>query len=55
MSEPSFVRTTDASAANRTPEPPATWGPWLFRVALIAALAFFWWLLVYPHGIAAHA
>lgn len=30
---------------------PASWGPWLFRVALIATLAYFWWLVIYPHGV----
>jgi hypothetical protein len=33
---------------------PASWGPWLFRVALIATLAYFWWLVIYPHGVTGH-
>lgn len=36
------------------PVPPATWGPWLFRAALLATLAFFWWLVAYHHGVAPH-
>lgn len=30
-------------------------GPWLFGVAVIAVGAFFWWLTIYPHGVAPHA
>lgn len=29
-----------------------SWGPWLFRLVLLAALVFFWWLLIYDHGVA---
>ncbi len=32
----------------------ATWGPKLFYGALLAALVFFWWLLIYSHGVAPH-
>lgn len=35
------------------PAAAATWGPWLFRASLLAALVFFWWLLAYRHGVAA--
>lgn len=28
-----------------------TWGPKLFYVALIASLVFFWWLVIYDHGV----
>ena len=35
---------SDASAS--------TWGPALFYVTLAAALVFFWWLVIYDHGIA---
>jgi len=27
------------------------WGPWLFSTALLASLGFFWWLLIYRHGV----
>lgn len=27
------------------------WGAKLFYSALIAALVFFWWLLIYSHGV----
>ena len=32
----------------------ATWGPKLFYGALVASLVFFWWLLIYSHGVAPH-
>lgn len=32
----------------------ATWGPVLFYVALIAVLVFFWWMVIYPHGVEGH-
>ena len=28
------------------------WGPWLFRLVLLATLVFFWWLVIYDHGVA---
>ncbi len=28
------------------------WGPWLFRLVLVATLVFFWWLVIYDHGAA---
>jgi len=28
-----------------------TWGPKLFYLTLIAGLVFFWWLLIYDHGV----
>jgi len=31
----------------------ATWGPLLFYGALLAVLAFFWWLLIYSGGVSA--
>jgi hypothetical protein len=27
------------------------WGPWLFRLVLLATLVFFWWLVIYDHGV----
>ncbi len=30
-----------------------SWGPWLFRVALVAGLVFMWWLVIYDHGVKA--
>lgn len=32
----------------------ATWGPKLFAGALVAALVFFWWLVIYSHGVTPH-
>ena len=29
-----------------------TWGPKLFYGVLIAVLVFFWWMVIYPHGVA---
>ena len=31
-----------------------TWGPTVFYGALLASLVFFWWLLIYSHGVAPH-
>jgi len=28
-----------------------TWGPKLFYLTLVAGLVFFWWLLIYDHGV----
>ena len=28
-----------------------TWGKLLFAVTLAAVLIFFWWLLIYSHGV----
>lgn len=28
------------------------WGVWLFRATVAATLIYFWWLLIYSHGIA---
>ncbi len=28
------------------------WGRWLFRLVLLATLVFFWWLVIYDHGVA---
>jgi len=31
-----------------------SWGPFLFYGVLIAVLVFFWWMVIYPHGVAGH-
>jgi hypothetical protein len=31
-----------------------TWGPLLFYGVLVAVLVFFWWMVIYPHGVAGH-
>jgi len=28
-----------------------TWGPKLFYLTLLAGLVFFWWVLIYDHGV----
>jgi len=28
------------------------WGPKLFLSALLVSLVFFWWLVIYSHGVA---
>jgi len=28
-----------------------TWGPKLFWATLVAILVFFWWLILYSHGV----
>ena len=42
------------SAGEQNNYPRYNWGPWLFRAALIGALVFFWWLLIYGHGVTPH-
>ncbi|MDX8412243.1 MAG: hypothetical protein R8K46_10315 [Mariprofundaceae bacterium] len=32
----------------------SNWGPKLFLATLVAALIFFWWLLLYSHGVVSH-
>ena len=32
--------------------PETNWGPWLFRLVLLVTLVFFWWLVIYDHGVA---
>ena len=27
------------------------WGKWFFGITLVAMLVFFWWLLIYDHGV----
>lgn len=29
----------------------STWGRWLFIGVLVFTLVFFWWLLLYSHGV----
>ncbi len=29
----------------------SSWGPKLFYITLAASLVFFWWLLIYSHGV----
>ena len=31
-----------------------SWGPKLFYGVMIAVLIFFWWMVIYPHGVAPH-
>jgi len=31
-----------------------SWGPKLFGVTLVLVLVFFWWLLIYSHGVEVH-
>lgn len=32
----------------------SSWGPWLFSGVLVGLLIFFWWLVIYDHGVAPH-
>jgi hypothetical protein len=32
----------------------SSWGPFLFYGVLLAVLVFFWWMVIYPHGVAGH-
>ncbi len=35
------------------PRRPARIGPWIFAATLAAVLVFFWWFLIYRHGVPA--
>jgi|GEM_PF-3824336 len=37
-----------------TDHKPSTWGPWLLGAVLVGMLVFFWWLVIYDHGVAPH-
>jgi hypothetical protein len=39
--------TTQASASHTG----TIWGPKLFWATLVVVLVFFWWLLIYSHGV----
>ncbi len=43
----------DERNRNDPDEPSTTWGPKLFGAVLLASLVFFWWLLIYGHGVPA--
>ena len=44
----------EAAARSLSPLAGSTWGPWLFGAVMVAVLVYFWWLLIYPHGVAPH-
>jgi len=44
----------ESTSENSQTSDTATWGPILFYGALIAVLVFFWWMVIYPHGVAGH-
>lgn len=48
MSEP------ESTSENSQVSDTTTWGPVLFYGVLIAVLVFFWWMVIYPHGVAGH-
>jgi len=39
-------------ASHRDDDAETSWGPWLFSGAFVAALGWFWWLLISAHGVA---
>ena len=46
---------TETNLNNDTPQAGpverVSWGPKLFYGVLIAVLVFFWWMVIYPHGV----
>lgn len=48
------TRNSDTDPHSVAHDKPATWGPWLFGVTLAAILVFFWWLVIYSHGVTGH-
>lgn len=41
----------EINLAQENLEQAVTWGPKLFYGVLIAVLVFFWWMVIYPHGV----
>ncbi len=37
----------------KDPHRPTGYGPWIFAATLVAVLVFFWWFLIYRHGVPA--
>jgi hypothetical protein len=37
-----------------TEQEAVSWGPKLFYGVMIEVLVFFWWMVIYPHGVAPH-
>ena len=48
----------DQASAEQNKQPaeqdPVSWGPKLFYGVMVAVLIFFWWMVIYPHGVAPH-
>ncbi len=44
----------DNPATARTDHSGVSWGPKLFWLTLVLMLVFFWWLLIYSHGVEVH-
>ena len=44
----------EPTAENSLASGTTTWGPFLFYGVFIAVLVFFWWMVIYPHGVAGH-
>ena len=44
----------EPASGNSEASEEVTWGPILFYGVLVAVLVFFWWMVIYPHGIAGH-
>ena len=39
------------ASSETSPDESTSWGPKLFYGVLIAVLVFFWWMVIYPHGV----
>lgn len=48
------TRRTDTDSRSVDQDKPATWGPWLFGTTLVVVMVFFWWLVIYSHGVTGH-
>ena len=45
---------SDQDIGNSSGGAAVTWGPVLFYGVMVAVLVFFWWMVIYPHGVAGH-
>ena len=45
------MSTQDSEIDEESTNDSATWGPLLFYGTLIGVLVFFWWMVIYDHGV----
>ena len=45
------MSTNDGGIDEEPTNDPTTWGPLLFYATLIGVLVFFWWMVIYDHGV----
>ncbi|MDH3715259.1 MAG: hypothetical protein OET44_15595 [Gammaproteobacteria bacterium] len=51
MGAVSAITVSDEELNPEKHNPTANWGPMLFYAAIVASFVFFWWLVIYDHGV----